>query len=86
MTAVVINTQTNIKMSGKNSRSLRPNYYKQELVNSTWDVPIRYQDLKPVGNGVSGQVRIFTNLSNFKSYIILIIILILTIYMIISND
>ena len=43
-------------MNGKNSRSLRPNYYKQELASSSWDVPIRYQDLRPVGNGVSGQV------------------------------
>lgn len=31
-------------------------FYRVELINTVWEVPERYQNLMPVGNGAFGQV------------------------------
>ena len=32
-------------------------FYRVELIKTVWEVPERYQNLMPVGNGAFGQVR-----------------------------
>uniref|UniRef100_A0A0B6ZJW0 mitogen-activated protein kinase n=1 Tax=Arion vulgaris TaxID=1028688 RepID=A0A0B6ZJW0_9EUPU len=35
---------------------MKPGFYHTELVNTSWDVPVRYTRLSPVGGGAYGQV------------------------------
>ena len=37
--------------------ALKEGFYHVELINTVWEVPERYQNLMPVGNGAFGQVR-----------------------------
>ncbi len=34
----------------------RPGYYKAELHKTVWEVPVRYQELTPIGTGAYGTV------------------------------
>lgn len=38
------------------SQKERPNFYRQELNKTVWEVPERYQNLSPVGSGAYGSV------------------------------
>ncbi|CAB1425799.1 unnamed protein product [Pleuronectes platessa] len=38
------------------SQKDRPAFYLQELNKTVWDVPVRYQNLSPVGSGAYGSV------------------------------
>lgn len=38
------------------SKGLKPGFYHTELVSTSWDVPIRYKRLTPIGSGAYGQV------------------------------
>ena len=38
--------------------AIKEGFYRVELINTVWEVPNRYQNLMPVGNGAFGQVRI----------------------------
>ena len=37
-------------------RKLKKNFFRVEFNRTTWEVPERYQDLKPVGIGAFGSV------------------------------
>ncbi len=37
-------------------RPAKPGYYKIELHKTVWEVPIRYQELSPIGTGAYGTV------------------------------
>ena len=37
--------------------TIKEGFYRVELINTVWEVPNRYQNLMPVGNGAFGQVR-----------------------------
>ena len=38
------------------SRQLKAGYYTAELTKTVWELPERYQDLRPVGIGAFGSV------------------------------
>lgn len=38
------------------SRRLMPGYYTVELNKTVWELPERYQDLRPIGIGAFGSV------------------------------
>ena len=41
--------------------TIKEGFYRVELINTVWEVPNRYQNLMPVGNGAFGQVRLLEN-------------------------
>lgn len=42
--------------SPPNDHSLRGGFYRTELNKTLWEVPVRYQELTPIGTGAYGSV------------------------------
>ena len=50
-------TLTDAKMAVQlEDRPARPGFYQLELHKVVWEVPVRYQDLSPIGTGAYGTV------------------------------
>ena len=51
-----------IKMADKKLDQLyfegpvKPGYHRVELLRAVWDLPVRYQDVQPIGTGAYGSV------------------------------
>ena len=52
--------------------TIKEGFYRVELINTVWEVPNRYQNLMPVGNGAFGQVRI-PSIYIFKKFFLLLL-------------
>ena len=35
---------------------VKPGYHRVELLRAVWDLPVRYQDIQPIGTGAYGSV------------------------------
>ena len=40
----------------QDAQKLKDGFYRMELVKTVWEVPVRYQDLSPIGTGAYGTV------------------------------
>ena len=52
--------------------TIKEGFYRVELINTVWEVPNRYQNLMPVGNGAFGQVRLLENHIFFRFKLIIV--------------
>ena len=58
ITKVALQNITDKKFLSERRMAIKEGFYRVELINTVWEVPNRYQNLMPVGNGAFGQVRI----------------------------
>ena len=58
ITKVVFKKIIDEKFLSERRMAIKEGFYRVELINTVWEVPNRYQNLMPVGNGAFGQVRI----------------------------
>ena len=57
-TKVIFKKIIDEKFLSERRMAIKEGFYRVELINTVWEVPNRYQNLMPVGNGAFGQVRI----------------------------
>lgn len=58
ITKVIFKIIIDDKFLSERRMAIKEGFYRVELINTVWEVPNRYQNLMPVGNGAFGQVRI----------------------------
>ena len=58
ITKVIFKKIIDEKFLSERRMAIKEGFYRVELINTVWEVPNRYQNLMPVGNGAFGQVRI----------------------------
>ena len=58
ITKVIFKKIIDGKFLSERRMAIKEGFYRVELINTVWEVPNRYQNLMPVGNGAFGQVRI----------------------------